>query len=72
MTATMPAVTGQLLATGATTATRDAGPCSLCQHAILRGERYATLLSGRLAHAPCIGRAARTPLARVRTRPQVR
>jgi hypothetical protein len=49
---------GALLATDAATADRPAGPCALCQHAILTGHRFARLLSGRLAHTACIGSGA--------------
>lgn len=45
-----------LLAVDATRATRHAGPCAACQHAILRGDRYAVLLNGRLIHVTCAGR----------------
>ena len=60
MTTTAPGV--QLpapLATDAATASVAAGPCALCQSAILRGQRYARLVpSGRLAHAHCVARMA--------------
>jgi hypothetical protein len=45
------------LAEGAATAERPAGPCALCSRGILAGERHARLLTGKLAHLPCIGRA---------------
>jgi hypothetical protein len=47
------------LAEDATTATGNAGPCSLCQRAVLAGDRYALLVpSGKLAHLHCIAMAA--------------
>lgn len=47
------------LATDADTARHPAGPCAVCGRAVLRGHRYARLVpSGRLAHVPCVGRAA--------------
>jgi hypothetical protein len=55
---TMPALPrlAPPLATDAATATGQAGPCSLCAHVILRGERYALLVhTGKAAHLPCIG-----------------
>jgi hypothetical protein len=55
---------GTLLATDAATATTNAGPCRICSRAILRGDRFARLLTGRLAHLGCIGTAS------FRTRPQ--
>lgn len=64
-----------LLATGAETATTAAGPCCLCQHAILQGDRVAGLVtSGRLAHVACIARAALRPqpLTRIRHRTVIR
>jgi hypothetical protein len=48
-----------LLATDAAVAERPAGPCALCHHGILRGDRYAALVpSGKLAHIACTGRLA--------------
>jgi hypothetical protein len=47
-----------ILAEHASTATRHAGPCAYCRGPILAGHRYATLLSGKRAHIPCIGDAA--------------
>ncbi|WP_300611054.1 hypothetical protein [Trebonia sp.] len=51
------------LAVDAATASTAAGPCHLCERAILRGERYARLVpSGRLAHLACIAQTtARRP-----------
>jgi hypothetical protein len=46
----------ELLAEDAATAPRPAGPCALCTHTILGGDRYARLLNGKLAHTACIGR----------------
>ena len=54
-----------LLATDADTATQPAGPCAICPHPILRGERYARLPSGRYAHVPCVGRLALAPRHRM-------
>jgi hypothetical protein len=48
---------GTLLAEHAEDAARPAGPCAICRYGILTGERYGRLLSGKLAHLPCIGRA---------------
>ncbi len=49
------------LAEDADTARRHAGPCHLCQRAILSGMRYARLVpGGQHAHSWCIARAART------------
>lgn len=48
-----------LLAEGATTASRHAGPCARCQRAILAGDRYAVLPGGKRAHVPCVGRPGR-------------
>jgi hypothetical protein len=53
------------LATGAAAASVAAGPCALCQHGILRGDRYARLVpSGRLAHLTCIAGNAGTAARR--------
>lgn len=70
-TTTGQCLTASLLAAGAATAERPAGPCALCGRAILRGQRYATLAqSGRLAHLPCIAsgtrQAPRQPAAAIR------
>jgi len=48
---------GALLAEHAQAATRPAGPCAICRRGIATGERLARLLSGKLAHLACIGRA---------------
>ena len=48
---------GTLLAEDARTASTSAGPCAICSNPILGGHHIARLLSGRLAHALCIGRA---------------
>jgi hypothetical protein len=48
-----------IIATDAATATRPAGPCAECQKAILAGDRFARLLSGKLAHVSCTGRLGR-------------
>lgn len=54
-----------LLADGAATATRPAGPCSICRRGIWRGDRYAVLTAtGQLAHLPCIASAAGTDTRR--------
>lgn len=53
------------IATDAGTAEQALGPCTLCQRAILAGERHAQLVpSGRKAHLPCIAAAARPRHAR--------
>ena len=58
---------GEVLATDAATATTSTARCSLCQRTVLHGERYALLVpSGRPAHLPCIGLAARRPVPRIR------
>jgi hypothetical protein len=62
-TAVERALASNLLAEDADTARTTAGPCAGCQHAILRGHRYARLLSGKLAHVDCISRMT------VRSRP---
>lgn len=47
-----------LLATGADTAVRHAGPCARCSHPIYAGERYALLVpSGKAAHVLCVAAA---------------
>lgn len=48
---------GTLLAEHAQDATRATGPCAICRQDIAVGERLARLLSGKLAHTRCIGRA---------------
>ena len=54
------------LAEDAAVATYQAGPCAICQHAIIRGERYASLVpSGKAAHLRCIAFAAAAPRTRV-------
>ena len=53
------------LATDADTATRPAGPCSLCGRAILRGHRFALgVPDGKAAHVACIARRALAPAGR--------
>ena len=52
---TMP--NGTLLAEDARTASTSAGPCAICSYPIISGHYIARLLTGRLAHTLCIGRA---------------
>ena len=56
MTTTAQLAAG-LLAENASTAMRAAGPCSVCDHAILPGDRFAVAVAdGKLMHVGCAAR----------------
>lgn len=44
---------GALIATSAHALIRHGGTCPACRHALLRGDRVATLPGGRLIHVHC-------------------
>ncbi|WP_300613241.1 hypothetical protein [Trebonia sp.] len=59
-----------LLVEDARTLSTAAGPCALCQYALLAADRAARLVPGGwIAHLSCIARAALRPqpLTRIRT-----
>jgi hypothetical protein len=49
---------GPPIATNARTLQRHGGPCSLCQWAMLEGQRIADMTDGGVAHVSCIAAAA--------------